>query len=107
MSDLSNFLPREGKKKSSPPLKHKKTKPRIIDRKKSPISLEQLSKEQLIDLLKPLMSEIPGFTSNLAWTRQKILPKNPTIHPEELAEELVIPVLVAYMILVQLRPEQD
>jgi hypothetical protein len=107
MSDLSNFLPRKKKKKASPPLKDKKIKPRIIDRKKSPGSLEELSKEQLIDLLEPLISEIPGYASNLAWTRQKVLPKKPDIHPEELAEELVIPVLVAYMILAQLQPEQD
>ncbi|MHA2245363.1 MAG: hypothetical protein ACXADY_10390 [Candidatus Hodarchaeales archaeon] len=107
MSDLSNFIPRKGNKKSQTSLKNHKRKPRIIDRKKSPFSLEQLSKKQLIELLEPLMAEIPGFAANLAWARQKILPQNPTIHPEELAQELVIPLLEAYVILDQLQSDQD
>lgn len=107
MSDLSNFLPRKGKKKPPTPVKHEKSKPRIVVRKKSPFSLKQLSKEQLVELLEPVMAEMPGFAANLAWTRQKILPQNPTIHPEELAHELVIPLLEAYVILAQLQSDQD
>ncbi|MHA1226413.1 MAG: hypothetical protein ACTSPV_06675 [Candidatus Hodarchaeales archaeon] len=49
------------------------------------------------------MVAIPGFAANLAWTRQHILPNNPSIHPEELADELSIPILEAYVILDQLR----
>ncbi|UCG89707.1 MAG: hypothetical protein JSU57_04325 [Candidatus Heimdallarchaeota archaeon] len=107
MSDLSNFLPKKRNEKSSSSLKLQKSKPRIIDRKKSPFSLEQLSKEQLITLLEPVMAQIPGFAANLAWTRQKILPQNPTIHPEELAQQLAIPLLEAYVILAQLQSDQD
>ena len=105
MSDLSNFIPKKGEKKPSVSSKPPKKKPRIIERKKSPYSLEQLSKEQLITLLEPLMGEIPGFAANLAWTRQKILPKTPKIHPEELAQELSIPLLEAYVILSQLHSD--
>ncbi|MFX1514692.1 MAG: hypothetical protein ACFFC6_00140 [Promethearchaeota archaeon] len=105
MSDLSNFIPKKREKKPSVSSKLQKKKPRIIERKKSPYLLEQLSKEQLIALLEPLMGEIPGFAANLAWTRQKILPKNPKIHPEELAQELSIPLLEAYVILSQLHSD--
>ncbi len=105
MSDLSKFIQKKGEKKPPTKLKSQKRKPRIIERKKSPYSLEQLSKEQLIALLEPVMGEIPGFAANLAWTRQKILPKNPRIHPEELAQELSIPLLEAYVILAQLQSD--
>lgn len=107
MSDLSKFISKKRNKKSSTSEKHQKIKPRIIDRKKSPFSLKQLSKEQLIQLLEPVLAEIPGFAANLAWTRQKILPQNPTIHPEELAQLLSIPLLEAYVILAQLQLDQD
>ncbi|UCG04413.1 MAG: hypothetical protein JSW11_10585 [Candidatus Heimdallarchaeota archaeon] len=103
MSDLSKFIQKKGEKKPPSASKPQKRKPRIIEREKTPYSLEQLSKEQLIELLEPLMGEIPGFAANLAWTRQKILPKNPKIHPEELAQELSIPLLEAYVILAQLQ----
>ncbi|MHA2226629.1 MAG: hypothetical protein ACXAC8_15570 [Candidatus Hodarchaeales archaeon] len=107
MSDLNQFLPKERKKKTAPSPKHQKMRPRIIDRKKSPLSLDQLSKKQIIDLLEPLMAEISGFAANLAWTRQKVLVKNPSIHPEELAHELEIPLLEAYLILRRLQSDQD
>ncbi|UCE12960.1 MAG: hypothetical protein JSV04_12300 [Candidatus Heimdallarchaeota archaeon] len=107
MSDLSNFIDKKGSKKPSRPTKHPKTKPKIINRKKAPSSLEQLDKEQLIQLLEPLMAEIPGFAANMAWTRQKILPLNPNVHPEELAQKLAIPLLEAYMILSRLQSNQD
>ncbi len=107
MSDLSNFLSRKGNKKPPTSVKHKKKKPIIINRKKSPFSLDQLSKDQILQLLEPAMAEIPGFAANIAWTRQQNLPKNPTIHPEELAQELGIPLLEAYVILAQLRSDQD
>ena len=105
MSDLSKFIQRKGEKKSTTSSKHQKRKPRVIERKKSPYSLEQLSKEQIIALLEPVMGVIPGFAANLAWTRQKILPQNPKIHPEELAQVLSIPLLEAYVILSQLQPD--
>lgn len=105
MSDLSKFIQKKDEKK--PPLSSKPQKktPRIIERKRSPYSLKELTKEQLIALLEPVMREFPGFAANLAWTRQKILPKNPKIHPEELAQELAIPVLEAYVILAQLQSD--
>ena len=107
MSDLNRFL--SDKKSSEAELKPKsnKIKPILINRKKKPKSLKDLSKSQIIELLKPLMVEIPGFAANLAWTRQKILPTNPDIHPEELATELSIPVLQAYLILNQLVSDSD
>ncbi|MFX0122949.1 MAG: hypothetical protein ACFFAE_04870 [Candidatus Hodarchaeota archaeon] len=105
MSDLSKFIQKKGEKKPLASSKSQKRQPRIIERKKSPYSLEQLSKEQIISLLEPVMGEVPGFAANLAWTRQKILPKNPKIHPEELAQELSIPLLEAYVILAQLQSD--
>ena len=107
LSDLNRFF--SGKKSSEAESRPKsnKTKPILIDRKKKPKSLNDLNKTQIIELLKPLMLEIPGFAANLAWTRQKILPNNPDIHPEELASELSIPVLQAYLILNQLVSDKD
>lgn len=107
MSDLSNFIDKKERKKPSRQAKHPKIKPKIINRKKASFSLEQLNKEQLIQLLEPLMAEIPGFAANMAWTRQKILPQNSNIHPEELAQKLAIPLLEAYMILARLQTNQD
>ncbi|WP_455462976.1 hypothetical protein [Candidatus Hodarchaeum mangrovi] len=107
MSDLNRFF--SGKKSSEAESKPKsnKTKPILIDRRKKAKSLKDLSKAQIIELLKPLMVEIPGFAANLAWTRQKILPNNPDIYAEELASELSIPVLQAYLILDQLASDLD
>ena len=99
MSNLNRFLSQEisGKPKSEETLKKKK--PILITRNKLPQRLNDLSKEELIELLEQIFPYIPGFFSNLAWTRQKILPKNPTISPNELAGELSIPLLEAYYIL--------
>jgi hypothetical protein len=106
MSDLNRFLTKK-EKKTQPnqpsSLEHKKKRPKIINRGGYPLALEQLSKTQLISLLEPLMTEIPSFVANLAWTRQKILPQNQKIHPEELAQKLSIPLLEAYIILAKLR----
>ena len=110
MSDLNNFLPTK-KSKIQPihpaSVKHKKKKPKIINRGGYPFTLKELSKDQLISLLEPLMAEIPGFAANLAWTRQKILPQNFKVHPEELALNLSIPLLEAYVILSKLHSTQD
>ncbi len=110
MSDLDSFLSsKKGKKEkiSETPLKIRKEKPKIIERGKYPFTLEQLNKEDLISLLESLVIEIPGFASNLAWTRKKILTQNSHIHPEELSNKLEIPLLEAYMILKQLRTESE
>ena len=107
MSDLNRFFSDKKSSEVESKPKSNKTKPILIDRKKKPKSLKDLNKTEIIELLKPLMAEIPGFAANLAWTRQKILPTNPDIHPEELASELSIPVLQAYLILNQLVSERD
>jgi hypothetical protein len=102
MSDLDRYL--STKEKVAPTkLKRRKKAPTIVDRGKFPFSLNKLNKEQIIELLEPLITELPGFAANLAWTRQKILPENPSIHPEELAHILAIPLLEAYILLDQLR----
>lgn len=100
-------MTKKSNKNSSLSSKPEKIQPRIIDRKTPPFSLDQLTKEEIIELLEPVMRDIPGFAANLAWTRQKILPKNPTIPPEELAQQLAIPLLEAYMILEQLQLKKD
>jgi hypothetical protein len=103
MSDLKNFLGKDEKKKVSSQSKKKLVAPKIVERRKKVFSLEDLSKKQIINLLDPLMDRIPGFVSNMAWTRQKILPQNPTITPDELSTLLQIPLLEAYVILAQLK----
>jgi hypothetical protein len=109
MSDLNRFLSKDSDEESDnsslKPNKEERKKPKIINRGKSPSSLQKLDKKQIIHLLESLMTEIPGFASNLAWTRQKILPKDPQIHPEELAQILAIPLLEAYVILEQLNSD--
>ena len=102
MSDLNRFLPQEKEKIEGKPPKRTDKKPKIINRRGSPTLLKDLSKEQIIELLDPLMTRIPGFVSNIAWTRQKILPSNPDVTPEELAHDLGITLLEAYVILEQL-----
>jgi len=109
MSDLDRYLDKEKENKAGSSVKSEKTKkkmPRILTRGKSQASLKELSREQLLIMLDPLMDQIPGHTSNLAWTRQKILPKDPQIHPEELALQLSITPLEAYWILAKLRSEE-
>ncbi|MHA1978547.1 MAG: hypothetical protein ACW98F_10180 [Candidatus Hodarchaeales archaeon] len=99
MSNLNRFFSQEigGKPKSSETLKKKK--PILFTRNKLPTSLNDLSKREVLELLEQVFPLIPGFFANLAWTRQKILPKNPKITPEKLASLLSIPLLEAYFIL--------
>ena len=103
MSNLNRFFSQEigGKPKSDETLKKKK--PILFTRNKFPPTLGDLSQKELLELLEQVIPLIPGFFANLAWTRQKILPKNPKITPENLASQLSIPMLVAYYILEQLQ----
>ncbi|NHJ00705.1 MAG: hypothetical protein EAX86_01130 [Candidatus Heimdallarchaeota archaeon] len=103
MSDLNHFLSQKKANSEGKSSRDVKKLPKIINRSGSAPILNQLSKEQIIELLDPLMTRIPGFASNLAWTRQKILPSNPNIAPEELAQDLGISLLEAYVILEQLQ----
>ncbi len=103
MSDLKNFLGKDEKRKTPSQSKKEKIAPKIVERRKKAFSLEDLSKKQIINLLDPLMARIPGFVSNMAWTRQKILSQNPSITPDELSILLQIPLLEAYVILAQLK----
>lgn len=105
MSDLKNFLSKNEVKKQPVRKKRGVKAPKIVERRKKPLLLEELSKEELLRLLNPLVARIPGFVSNMAWTRQKILPQNPNIQPEELAKQLQIPLLEAYIILTQLKSD--
>lgn len=105
MSNLENFLSDDKGKKSTVREKKEIVAPKIVERRKKALSLEELSKEELLRLLDPLMARIPGFVSNMAWTRQKIIPQNPNIRPEELAKQLQIPLLEAYVILTQLKSD--
>ncbi len=103
MSNLNRFFSQEigVKPKSKETLKKKK--PILFTRNKLPKGLNDLSKEDLLELLEQIFPLIPGFFSNLAWTRQKLLPKNPNITPSDLASELNIPLLEAYYILENLQ----
>ena len=103
MSNLNRFFSKEigGKPKSSETLKKKK--PILFTRTKLPPSLNDITKKELLELLEQVFPLIPGFFANLAWTRQKILPKNPRITPEELSSQLSIPLLEAYYILKDLQ----
>ena len=105
MSDLENFIEKDSKNKQPIRSKKRKTTPKIIERRKKVLLLEELSKKEIIDLLDPLMARVSGFASNMAWTRQKILPQEPNIHPDKLAKLLQIPLLEAYVILTQLKSD--
>ncbi|MHA1993224.1 MAG: hypothetical protein ACW97Z_01645 [Candidatus Hodarchaeales archaeon] len=103
MSNLNRFFSQEigGKPNSEETIKKKK--PILFTRNKRPSSLNGLSKKELLELLEQVFPLIPGFFANLAWTRQKILPKNPKITPDDLASQLGIPLLEAYYILSNLQ----
>ena len=103
MSDLNQFLSKEEKVAEEKPPKSLKKEPKIINRRGAPLQLKDLRKTQIIELLDPLMTRVPGFASNLAWTHQRILPSNPNVRPEELASELGISLLEAYVILEKLQ----
>ena len=112
MSDLNHFLSKEVGGKRETEKSDKKKKPVLFTRSKYPASINDLSGKKILEMLEPVMNVVPGFTANLAWTRQKILPKNPNVLPEELAGQLNIPILEAYFILdgiraVQLSEESD
>jgi hypothetical protein len=99
MSDLNHFLSEEVSGKSDSQRRDLKKKPLLFTRSSNPVKISELSREKILEMLEPVMNLLPGFTANLAWTRQKVLPKNPKILPEELAGLLDIPLLEAYFIL--------
>ena len=100
MSKLNRFFIEEvGGKKSKDIRTSDKKVPRIFTRSKQPLSLNDLTTKDFLELIEPVINLLPGFSANLAWTRQKILPKNQIILPGELASILNIPLLEAYFIL--------
>ncbi len=103
MSKLNRFLTEEVGKKSKDSGTSVKIMPRIFTRSKQSLSLNDLTKNDLLELIEPVINLLPGFSANLAWTRQKILTKNPNVLPEELVSILNIPLLEAYFILDRLK----
>ena len=103
MSDLNNFFTEEVGKRSDQSKKIEKKLPRIYTRNKNATNLTNLKKEDFFELLEPVINLLPGFSADLAWTRQEILPNKPNISPEELATILKIPLLEAYFILDRLK----
>ena len=103
MPDLNRFFTEEVGEKSVPSKSNGKKIPRIYTRTKNPPKLIDLSKEDLLELLESVMNLIPGFSADLAWTRQEILTHKPDIFPEELSTLLKIPLLEAYFILDRLK----
>ena len=99
MSKLNRFFTEEVGDKSKVSGTSDKKIPRIFTRSGQSLSLNDLTKNDFLELIEPVINLLPGFSANLAWTRQKILPKNPNILPEELASILKIPILEAYFIL--------
>jgi hypothetical protein len=99
MSKLNRFFTEEIGEKSKEIVASDKKIPRIYTRSKTSPSLKDLTKKDFLDLIEPVINLLPGFSANLAWTRQKILPNRPNILPEELASILKIPLLEAYFIL--------
>ena len=99
MSKLNRFFTEEVGGKSKGNGTSNKKIPRIFTRSKQSLSLNDLTKNDFLELIEPVINLLPGFSTNLAWTRQKILPKNPNVLPEELASILKIPLLEAYFIL--------
>lgn len=99
MSKLNRFFTEEVGDKSKDSGTSDKKIPRIFTRSKQSLSLNELTKNDFLELIEPVINLLPGFSANLAWTRQKILPNNPNILPEELASTLKIPILEAYFII--------
>ncbi|MHA1207162.1 MAG: hypothetical protein ACTSR4_05370 [Candidatus Hodarchaeales archaeon] len=99
MSKLNRFFTDEVGDKSKDSGTSDKKIPRIFTRSKQSLSLNELTKKDFLELIEPVINLLPGFSANLAWTRQKILPNNPNILPEELASTLKIPILEAYFII--------
>lgn len=100
MSKLNRFFTEEvGKKSRESQSSDKKKIPRIYTRNKQSLSFNDLTKNDFLELLEPVINLLPGFSANLAWTRQEILPNKPNVLPEELASILNIPLLEAYFIL--------
>jgi len=99
MSKLNRFFTEEVGEKFKVNEPTVKKIPRIFNRRKQPLSLNDLTKKDFLELIEPVINLLPGFSANLAWTRQKILPSNPNILPEELVSILNIPILEAYFIL--------
>jgi len=103
MSKLNRFLTEEVGDDSKDSGTSDKKIPRIFTRSKQSLSLNDLTRKDFLELIEPVIDLLPGFSANLAWTRQKILKKNPKILPEELASILKIPLLEAYFILDRLK----
>lgn len=105
MSKLNRFFPEEVGDNSKDSGTPDKKIPRIFTRSKQSLSLNDLTKKDFLELIEPVINLLPGFSANLAWTRQKILQNNPNILPEELASILKIPLLEAYFILDRLNSD--
>jgi len=105
MSKLNRFFTEEVGGNSKDSGTSDKKIPRIFTRSKQSLSLKDLTKEDFIELIEPVINLLPGFSAHLAWTRQKILQNNPNILPEELASILKIPLLEAYFILDRLNSD--
>ncbi len=103
MSKLNRFFTEEVGEKSKESKTSDKQMPRIYTRNKPSRSFKDLTKNDFLELLEPVINLLPGFSANLAWTRQKILPNKPNVLPEELASILNIPLLEAYFILDRLQ----
>ena len=104
MSKLNRFFTEEvGEKSRESQSSDKKKIPRIYTRGKQSLSFNDLTKNDFLELLEPVINLLPGFSANLAWTRQEILPNKPNVLPEELASVLNIPLLEAYFILDRLK----
>ena len=103
MSKLNRYFSEEVGEKSKESKSSDKKIPRIYTRNKPSLSLTDLTKNDFLELVEPVINLLPGFSANLAWTRQNILPNKPNIAPEELASVLKIPLLEAYFILDRLK----
>jgi hypothetical protein len=103
MSKLNRFFREEVGEKSTESQSSRKKIPRIYTRSKQSLSFNDLTKNDFLELLEPVINLLPGFSANLAWTRQEILPNKPNVLPEELASILNIPLLEAYFILDRLK----
>ena len=103
MSKLNRFFSEEVGQKSKESKSSDRKVPKIYTRTKPSLTLNDLSKNDFLELLEPVMNLLPGFSANLAWTRQKIMPNKPNVLPEELASILNIPLLEAYFILDRLK----
>ncbi len=87
--------------------KPKDKRPKAVKRKASKSEKDYSVAQDLWSILQKTVKSMILYPHHLDYTRTEILPKNPSITPEELAVRLQVPLGVALVILDKLNSEQE